>query len=53
MQINLYSLRLIEILHYLCTQIQKYVFRIMENKTFKRTTVTSALPYANGCAIFV
>ena len=48
MQINLYSLRLIEILHYLCTQIQKYVFRIMENKTFKRTTVTSALPYANG-----
>ena len=22
----------------------------MENKTFKRTTVTSALPYANGLA---
>ena len=33
---------------YLCRQNNKYVFKQMENKTFKRTTVTSALPYANG-----
>ena len=29
-------------------KINKYVFIRMENKTYKRTTVTSALPYANG-----
>ena len=38
-------------MEYLCTfapKFRKYVFKGMENKTFKRTTVTSALPYANG-----